>query len=331
MGEMNMLQNKRLLLTLLTLIILLLLAGCNQHKGTDGRYVDTQEEFFDIIFSELKTGESYTTIYTTFDPNDVKLDYTYLNTLAKQEGEYFAENLPRFSYETKKSGRNYKVNVMMGSVFVPSPSKTRLMQELVRKLAKDSKGLSTYEKVKYAHDYIVLHSEDVPAGDDAYLVLCEGKANSRGSSRAFQVIMEEMEIPCKISNYRSTYWNIVKVDGQWYNISCYYDDGENQTVNYGYFLKSNRNWIIPNNNTLVSSSTYNATDLEKRYDYPNFLFWIYFKRVFLIALGIASIIGLITAFRLVGKKRFEQRFASKKNYRDRNTSNEYVSPYDNLD
>lgn len=51
MKEMNMLQNKRLLL------LLFLLAGCNQHKGTDGRYVDTQEEFFDIIFSELKAGE----------------------------------------------------------------------------------------------------------------------------------------------------------------------------------------------------------------------------------------------------------------------------------
>lgn len=87
----------------------------------------------------------------------------------------------------------------------------------------------------------MLHREPVPAGDDAYLVLCEGKANSRGSSRAFQVIMEEMEIPCKISNYRRTYCNIVNVDGQWYNIRCYDD-------------------------TLVSSSSYNSTDLEKRFE-----------------------------------------------------------------
>ena len=118
--------------------------------------------------------------------------------------------------------------------------------------------MSTAEKVKVVHDYIVLHwSYDydnyiqgtIP--NDSYSprgVLINGKAVCEGYSAAFKAFMDELEIPCKIivgtsgqsiDGTENHAWNIVQVDGDWFQIDVTWDDpvpDSQGIVHYNYFL-----------------------------------------------------------------------------------------------
>lgn len=119
-----------------------------------------------------------------------------------------------------------------------------------------NENMNEYEKVKSIHNYIVnttvydnynLENNSIPEIDyTAKGVLEKHKAVCRGYAEAFKLLMDKINIECKIitgfSNNISHAWNIVKIDGEWYEIDCTYDDPvnlegtEDNTVKYNYFL-----------------------------------------------------------------------------------------------
>ena len=98
-----------------------------------------------------------------------------------------------------------------------------------------------YEKIKMAHDYLIENVEYVNGYDGAYSALCLGKAVCNGYAAAFQLMMEELGIPCfMVSNSELAHvWNCVYLDGYWYDIDVTWDDPVkgNEEISYHYFLK----------------------------------------------------------------------------------------------
>lgn len=122
-----------------------------------------------------------------------------------------------------------------------------------------TKEMSTEQKVKAIHDYIVLNCEydysnylqgTIPR--DSYSAkgaLVKHKSVCQGYAEAFKLLMDMLNIPCKVvsgtanngsgNGYQGHAWNVVKIDGKWYNIDVTWDDpigNEKDSVNYGYFL-----------------------------------------------------------------------------------------------
>lgn len=121
--------------------------------------------------------------------------------------------------------------------------------------------MSDYEKIRAIHNYIVistkydienLKNDTIPDIDYTAKGVLENHIGvCRGYAEAFKLLMDELGIECRILtgivDDISHAWNVVKIDGQWYQIDCTYDDpvGENNVagnrdnLRYDYFLITN--------------------------------------------------------------------------------------------
>lgn len=110
-----------------------------------------------------------------------------------------------------------------------------------------------YEKELFIHDWLIDNcayktaQEEYGIEHTAYGAIVNGEANCEGYSRAAQLLM----YACGVDNYvvsgqavneggtQNHMWNIVKVDGEWYNADITWDDpvsnGEEGVPNHFYF------------------------------------------------------------------------------------------------
>ena len=155
--------------------------------------------------------------------------------------------------------------------------------------------MSEYDKVKVIHDYIIketkydidnLNNNTIPSIDyTAKGVLEKHIGVCRGYAEAFKLLMDRLKIECVIvsgeASNISHAWNKVKLDGEWYNIDCTYDDpvthekedtcGDDSNLQYDYFLITDSQINIDHNakkkkNKKCISEKYMYT--EKRKDIP---------------------------------------------------------------
>lgn len=74
----------------------------------------------------------------------------------------------------------------------------------------------------------VSYDENAPMNQSAYSAIVNGSSVCAGYARAFQYIMIKMGIPCYLCNGDAQGvahgWNIVKIDGKFYNVDLTWDD-----------------------------------------------------------------------------------------------------------
>ncbi len=110
---------------------------------------------------------------------------------------------------------------------------------------------SIYEKELYVHDYIINHCSysdpnTNPNANSIYGCLVEGKAGCEGYARAFQYLMNMLNIDNRLVtgesaedgvNYTGHMWNYVVLDGEGYFVDTTWDDpkGTSQVLRHTYF------------------------------------------------------------------------------------------------
>ena len=124
------------------------------------------------------------------------------------------------------------------------------------KLVNEGSGKSTFEKLKIFHDYLVLNStfnlEDDSANYNASIYNALGSSDAQknvqcaGYAKSIQYLCDKAGITCMVvtgqNNEGSSHaWNVVDVDGTWYNLDVTWDDPILSTpiynnVRYKYFL-----------------------------------------------------------------------------------------------
>ena len=133
----------------------------------------------------------------------------------------------------------------------------------VNKIIQDANGKSsTFDKLKVFHDYLVLNSTFELNGTTSdynstiYNAFGSGAAQGNiqcaGYAKAMQYLCDKTGITCMVvtgenSEGDSHAWNVVEVDGEWYNLDCTWDDPILSTPNYKnlrykYFLVPDK-WI----------------------------------------------------------------------------------------
>jgi hypothetical protein len=97
-------------------------------------------------------------------------------------------------------------------------------------------------KETYVHDALLDKAEyelSAAMNQSAYSALVNGDTVCAGYARAFQYLMQQLDIPCYYCTGYSGAdhaWNIIKVDGAYYNVDTTWDDTEPST--YDYFNKT---------------------------------------------------------------------------------------------
>lgn len=137
---------------------------------------------------------------------------------------------------------------------------------------------SVYEKELYVHDYIVTHCSYTEPTQNSkcntvYGCLVEGKASCEGYSRAFQYIMNYLNIDNRLitgessedgTTYIGHMWNYLVIDSQGYFVDITWDDpkGENSVLTHDYFNVTTNDILIKHRNIsqtvpLCTSTKYN--------------------------------------------------------------------------
>lgn len=149
---------------------------------------------------------------------------------------------------------------------------TKLVDETVRHLLQkwQISKLSDYEKIKKIHDFIINNaSYDTRAKNySAYDNLIGRSSTCQGYMSVAYKMFTEAGIPCRIitgtGNDDSHGWNIVKLNGVWYNIDCTWDDpltkSKKNLLLYEYFLKSDKDF-----GGHVRDAEFNTTDFYGEY------------------------------------------------------------------
>ena len=168
------------------------------------------------------------------------------------EGDYLAYHWNQFSYSLtpKKYGAQYKWYFDMDITYWNSAEEENKLNStlpsLYAKLGLSSK--SPYDKIKTIYDYVISHvtydyahvnmGAGYPLQFSAYAALCKGIAVCQGYSLLMYRMLLDNGISarciCGTSHGESHMWNIIGIDGAFYNADATWDSA-NKT--HKYFLK----------------------------------------------------------------------------------------------
>ena len=151
-------------------------------------------------------------------------------------------------------GFGNKMTISYEFEYNESYSETQAVDETIDELFKkwNMNELSDYKKIKKIHDFIIENaSYDTDTTKySAYDNLIGKSSTCQGYMSVAYKMFIKAGIPSRIitgiGNKDSHGWNIVELDGKWYNIDCTWDDpltldNENLVI-YDYFLKSNEDF-----------------------------------------------------------------------------------------
>ncbi|MGL5259631.1 MAG: transglutaminase domain-containing protein [Lachnospiraceae bacterium] len=154
------------------------------------------------------------------------------------------------SYSSKYSKPGICIEITLtyydfGSVFESEKTK---FNQVINTIVDGAKTKSTdFEKEQYVHDALInriTYNLQAPLNQSAYSAIVNGSTVCAGYARAFQLIMQKLEIP---TYYCTGYagerhaWNIVKLEGEYYNVDLTWDDSDPFT--YDYFNRTDQDFI----------------------------------------------------------------------------------------
>ncbi len=148
-----------------------------------------------------------------------------------------------YSCKYDSSGKCVEIKLQFNDTAVKlEQSKTTFFEKAEEILSVARTLSSDYEKEKYVHDKLlskVSYDGEAAINQSAYSALVNGKTVCAGYARAFQYLMQQLDIPCYYCGGYSGEnhaWNIVKLYGDYYNVDTTWDDTTPYT--YDYFNKT---------------------------------------------------------------------------------------------
>lgn len=191
--------------------------------------------------------------------------YTYDNP----DVFYLSPNKMYLNIETTttKSGNSYRVFINNGNesnYFTDEFSSKEQIENAIQTIEQVKNQIlvnrtgNTYKDIKMVHDYLVDHIEydsSISKSNiyNVYGALVNQVSVCEGYARAFQYLMNELQIPCVIVIGKGTNsqgqtenhaWNYVALNGNWYAVDTTWDDPVvtgggrvSQDAKYKYFLK----------------------------------------------------------------------------------------------
>lgn len=200
------------------------------------------------------------------------------HTGAPKEGDYLYWHMKKCSMKMLAQpldNERYELTLTYTFTYRSTPEQEAQVDAAVQELLKqlDVSKASDYEKVCAIYDYIC---ENITydwtgyiLGDEmiytAYAALIRKSAVCQGYASLFYRLALELGVDTRVisgsSRKQSHGWNIVRLDGKYYNLDCTWDAVNAQNDDpYGYFLRSDANFSEHDRN-----DTYNTEQFHKNY------------------------------------------------------------------
>lgn len=144
---------------------------------------------------------------------------------------------------------------------------TPMINDAISDIVKKANELdNTYQKIKFVYDYMInTYDYDFELNNhNVNELLTTGKGVCTAYAMLFDEIMNQLNIPSKITHNASHAWNLVLLDGEWYNIDCSTPDITLiQDFRYATFLKSDKYFAL--NGISIMYDCNNCT--SEKYDF----------------------------------------------------------------
>lgn len=172
------------------------------------------------------------------DISEINTIYTYLS---RDRTDLFWWNSWSSSYYEENG--SYRVEVSPTYIYTPQEIEDRVskIEQICSDVINNARFSSDYEKVKAAHDFIIdrtIYDLSYP-GADISVFFTVSRGVCEGYARSFKYLMDRMGIPSLYLGGGDHAWNLVCVDGKWYQIDVTWDDpisdSDEQMLLYTYF------------------------------------------------------------------------------------------------
>ncbi len=247
---------------------------------------------------QIELGDAFSDILSQTNGDSLLGDYyqSAVETYIYDNPEVFYLNVNKMYLNIEKITRGSKITY---NVFINSGDQanyledgyneqiinTRLaeIENVVNQIKNIAVG-NTYEKIKAVHDYIIENTSydttiSMPDIYNVYGTLVRKSSVCEGYAKTFQLLMDELNIPCVIVIGTATNssgetenhaWNYVQIGSSWYAVDSTWDDpvvvggGQARPASkYKYFLKGST--TMTKDHTPKTQFTENG----KIYTYPN--------------------------------------------------------------
>lgn len=148
-----------------------------------------------------------------------------------------------YSCKFRSDGTCVEIDLQFNSTSDNLDANKSMFETRANEIANAASGAGTdYEKEVAVHDALISqinYNLSAPLNQSAYSALVNGQTVCAGYARAFQYVMQQLQVPCYYCmGYagESHAWNIIELDGEYYNVDSTWDDTEPNT--YDYFNKS---------------------------------------------------------------------------------------------
>lgn len=199
--------------------------------GTDYTFFEEGRPSVQRILASMRAGE--------------KLDYTKMiqstatnfQRLTSYRGDYIENDLRYTTGSTVENRGSFSTGAQYGSG-LSSKNLTELQTWVADITLNNNTGSMTdYQKVKFAHDYLVKTCAPAPNDNknhrgNAWGSVVYHEANARGYARGMKALLDAMGVGCYVANATSDSaltdysWNVVRLGEYWYIIDAYADDSQ---------------------------------------------------------------------------------------------------------
>ena len=268
-------MNKKILTIIIALIIIMIPLRQNSgpmefadgfgftpvtYAAASSAVISSREELINTIRSEMLDRNDTMTlrinnsIIDEYESMDKMMDevFAYDDEATAKDGDYLKFSVSRWDMSTSWSPASNNTELTL-QIYYRTTKKEE--QEVDKKVAAVLKTLkledaSDYKKVKAIHDYIIkrVDYDTLYQRGSAYSALIDQAAVCSGYTLAAYLMFTQAGLDCRIisgtGNGGDHAWNIVKVNGKWYNIDLTWDDpimsDGSQALEYDYFLKNTK-------------------------------------------------------------------------------------------
>lgn len=184
-------------------------------------------------------------LYPVFAPVEAVMPNELKNIFSAVVGDHPELFWLETAYSGKytRSGQCVELDLKFNGTAQNLDSAKASFEENAQQIVSGAQALSDdYEKEKFVHDALIdklSYNMGAEMNQSAYSALVNGQTVCAGYARAFQYVLQQLEIPCYYcTGYagQNHAWNIVSLDDGYYNVDTTWDDTGGGT--YDYFNKT---------------------------------------------------------------------------------------------
>lgn len=232
-------------------------------EGKEVIGVDTKEDFLEWVCFQLRDHKEE--VY--YDTNLWEL-YNNSDGIFEALDNFYCEGNPIISscYLDRYEDKDHNISCSWYERYVVDEYKYRIgikvsylytkeemdnHRKYMAELAKELQGANDYESVKAVNEYLAGHFEWGDGNSDDIVGFKEGKMDCIGYAMATFALLTEMNIPVRIVEGKvvvndqvyDNCWNIVEIDGKWYNLDVSWNDNGEYETRYDWFLRNNEDFV----------------------------------------------------------------------------------------